>query len=122
MSGLSTRLKALTSTLVTKYGAEVIVSRVTSPTFDVTTQTKSGGTTLTDTVAAVIDEYSSHEIGDTIQYGDKKLTIPSLDFTNLSAPQPDDIIEINSEKYRVISSQGISAGDDFVGYQVQIRK
>lgn len=123
MTALSTKMAKTAQRLVGKYGATVVITRRVAGTFNPTTQTESGGSTITDTVKATIDDYRAYEVnGDTIQYGDKKILIPSLELTNLVQPKPDDIISVNSVNYRVIGSSGLSAGDSMAAYTVQARR
>lgn len=123
MSNLSDRMGKLTAKLAGKYGASAVITRTYPGTFDPSTQAEVSGGCHTDEVSAVIQEFRAHEInGETIRYGDKKILVPKSDLQNLVEPQPDDIIEVNDQKYRIVESRAISAGDKFVGFSIQARK
>lgn len=123
MTGLGPRMSGTISRLSQKYGATATITRRTGGTFDPILQVSTGGSTSSDTLKIVVEEYRSHEVdGDTIRYGDKKLTVPQSDLTNLLSVVPDDTIDVLGTAYRVIDAQGISSGDAIVGYSVQVRK
>lgn len=123
MTALSDRLTVTASRLIRKYGGTATLTRRVAGTFNPATQTETSGSTSTDTVKAVIEDFRAHEIdGDVIRYGDKKILLTKSDLQNLVVPKPDDIISMSGETYRIVEVFGISAGDAFVGYSVQARK
>lgn len=123
MSGMSNRARSLASRLAQKYGAAATLTRQNPGTFNAATQMQSAPTTVVDTLKVVVEDYKAHEVdGESVRYGDKKVMIPVSDLTNLLEPKPGDIIELLATKYRVINVMGISAGDSFAAYSVQVRK
>lgn len=124
MTELSDDFTVFTKEMIDEFGTAIVLKRETGDYVDPATQTFNEGTTTSDSLKAVLDDYKAHQIvdGGNIRYGDKKLIIAQSDLVNLSEPASGDIIEIASVRYKVISAVGMSAGDKYVGYEVQIRK
>jgi len=123
MSSLSLKMTATASRLINKYGAAITITRTIPGTFSAATQTQTTPTTTSDTLKGTIEEYKAHEIdGESIRYGDKKILVPKSDLQNLLEPKPGDIISIDSKTYRVVSHEGLSAGDSFAGFYIQARR
>lgn len=124
MTALSDKFTTLMKTKMDQFGTSVTLRRESGASVDPETQEYVSPTTTSDTMNAVLDDYKAHEVSDggSIRYGDKKLYLAESDLSNLSEPEPGDIILIGSDRWRTISSNGISAGDKYVGFEVQIRK
>lgn len=122
MAGLSPRFQNLTKKLVNKYGTTVTYKRETPGTFDPATQTETGEVETTASLKVVIEDYRAHEVAGPIRYGDKKVIVSDSDINIFTEPQADDIIVLDGTSYRVVHVQGYSAGDDVVGYSLQVRR
>jgi len=117
---LDTRARATADKLIGKFGKSVTLTRVTEGTYDPSTGEMSGGSTTTETVAALVKDYNGIELlSGMVQAGDRKVKVAAL---NVSEPQINDTLTIDSLVYSVLAVKSIWSGEKVAIYELQVRK
>jgi hypothetical protein len=117
---LDIRARATADKLIGKFGKQVTLTRVTEGTYDPNTGELSGGSTTTQTVAALIKDFNGIEIlSGAIQAGDRNVSIAAL---NATEPQIGDAMTIDSLAYNVLAVKSIWSGEKVAIYELQVRK
>lgn len=123
VTSFSERMANLALSLTKRYGTSIKLTRKINGVFDAATQTETGETEVSDTVYAVLEDYTAMELnGETIQYGDKQILFSSSSLVNTLAPEAGDSVTVFGDVYRAISVYARSSGDSFPVYEVQVRK
>jgi hypothetical protein len=117
---LDIRARATADRLIGKFGKQVTLTRVTEGTYDPTTGELSGGSTTTQTVAALVKDFNGIELlSGAIQAGDRKVSIAAL---NAAEPQIGDTITVDSMVYNVLAVKTTWSGEKAAIYELQVRK
>ena len=117
---LDIRARATADKLIAKFGKQVTLTRVTEGNYDPSTGELSGGSTTTQTVAALVKDFNGIEIlSGAIQSGDRKVSIAAL---NAAEPQIGDTMTIDSLVYNVLAVKSIWSGEKVAIYELQVRK
>ena len=113
-----TRTAATTLSLLTKFGADVTVTRVTTGTYDTSTGANTV-TTSTATVKGVVLDYDSGQStisGSMIQAGDKRLLLEAA-----ASPDLNDKFTANSRTYAPVSIGEVNPAGTVVLYDIHVR-
>lgn len=103
-------------------GFQTVTLTTTTPgTYDPATGTTSGGSTSTQSVRAVVEDYKGLALlNGLIQAGDKKITLPAANLT--TAPKPTDTVTVGSLTYAVVGVSTVQPGPAAVIYELQCRR
>jgi len=113
------------NTLITQFGQEVTLRKVSYGAYDPTTGTVASTTNTDYTARCYMSDYNLTEIdNDSVVMGDRKALLPSLDTSGGSLPEPDvgDKIVGFGDTVGVISTQKIYHADTLVCYICQVRE
>jgi len=112
------RLHRDVAQLLSTHGYTVDFSRAQSGgTYDTSTGTMTGGSTLTWSGVGVYINYTDQEInGTSITTDDRKLLLQAKDLTR--APENGDLVD---SELQVISTRTIKSGTTVIGYVCQVR-
>lgn len=113
-----TKTAATALNLLTKFGADVTVTRVTTGTYDPTTGANAV-TTSTSTVKGVVLDYSAGQSmvsGSMLQAGDKRLLLEAA-----AAPDLNDTFTANSKTYAPVSIGEVNPAGTVVLYDLHVR-
>jgi hypothetical protein len=117
---LDIRARATADKLIGKFGKQVTLTRITEGTYNPDTGELSGGSTTTQTVAALVKDFNGIELlSGVIQVGDRKIKISALQVTE---PQIGDTVTIDSLVYNVLAVKSIWSGEKVAIYELQVRK
>jgi hypothetical protein len=101
---------------IENFGRDCTLTRVTEKTYNFTTGENTGGSTSTETIKAVVTDYTQEEIdGTLVLRGDKLYTIAAQDLT---APRLNDMID----GLKIVNINTIQTGDTALLYKCQVRK
>ena len=107
-------------------GQPMVLTRVSSGTYDPVTGLTSGAVTQTWTVYGITKSYRDGIVslpGTTILAGDKKATVAALDSTGAEIiPTPGDTLTIMGVVWRVIAVDTLSPQGEALLHNVQVRK
>ena len=121
-----TDLQAVATNLIGDFGQSVVLTNISAGTHDPVTGAITSQATTTQTVNAVVFEYtlrdSGLQYGDGVQIeqGDKKVLISSADLT--AAPTLKSKVTIAGTVWRVMNIKETSPGGVSVIYELQVRK
>ena len=118
MANLDIAMRAVGKTILGTFGTDVTMRRVLTGEYNTTTGAPIR-TEIDKTVKGRLDEYHNREIGETVQVGDRKLTIAAADLT--FNPSSADEVVINDEIYRVVNVKSTQATDEAAIHEMQIR-
>lgn len=115
---LATSLRSTASRLMSKFGGQVTMRRITLGSYNATTGTVSE--TTTDTVIrGVLQDVSAREVNELVQAGDKKLIIAAADLT--VAPNTADKVLINAATHQIITIATIEQDNLAITYELILR-
>lgn len=116
---LNTSLRKIASTLLGKFGGDVVIRRVTPSAYS--TATGAVTESVTDTaIRGVIEGISLREVNDLIQATDKRLTVAALDLSN-TVPSPTDRIVIDGVVHQIIAVDRIEQDGLPITYELILR-
>ena len=116
--GLATSLRKVSSKLMSKFGGEVTIRRITVGAYDTNTGTASE--TNTDTaVRGLLEDVNIREVSGLIQSGDKRLTIAAADVAN--APLTSDKVLIASIVHQIITVATVEQDNEPITYELTLR-
>jgi len=115
---MATRLHKDVQRLIGTHGYAVSFTRAQSGgSYDTTTGTVTGGSTLTWSGRGVFVNYRDEEVdGASITTDDRKLLLQAVDLDN--EPAPGDVID---DTVQVINVQKLQSGSTVIGYMLQTR-
>ena len=116
--GLATSLRKVSSKLMSKFGGEVTIRRITVGAYDTSTGT-AAETTSDTAVRGVLEDVSVREVNDLIQSGDKRLMIAAADVAN--APITSDKVLIASVVHQVIRVVTVEQDNEPITYELILR-
>lgn len=118
MGLLDAPLRSVAGKLMAKFGTSITVRSVTHATYNVTLG--ASAETIADTaLKGTLEEYRSHEIGDAVKVGDRKLTIAAKDLS--FTPDTEDRVLIGTTIYRVVRVETVQATDQAALFVIQLR-
>ena len=116
-----TGLEAVADELITEFG-QTVTLRVYTHTPVVATPWKTTDTITDESVAAVMEDFSSYEkSSETIREGDKRFLIAANDLT-VTEIKPDDLIIMGGIAWRVVEATLTSPGGTDLIWTLQARK
>jgi len=111
-------LRKVASKLMTRFGGEATIRRVTVGAYNTATGTASE--TIVDTaVRGVLEDVNLREVNDLIQAGDKRLLIAAADVA--SAPTTADEVLIGAITHQVITVRTIEQDNTAITYELILR-
>ena len=117
---LDIKARATAYRLITSFGKQITLTRVTEGTYNPDTGEMAAGSTTVQNVFALIKDYNGIELmSGVVQAGDRKVKIPALGNTE---PQTGDTVTIDSMVYNVIAVKTIWSGEKAAIYELQVRK
>ena len=115
---LSGPLRKVASKVITKFGGEVTIRRITVGAYN--TSTGTAAETTSDTVLrGVLEDVNVREVNDLIQSGDKRLTVAAADVA--AAPQTADRVVISSVSHQVIRVNTVEQDNTAITYELILR-
>ena len=115
---LSGPLRKVASKVITKFGGEVTIRRITVGAYN--TSTGTAAETTSDTVLrGVLEDVSVREVNDLIQSGDKRLTVAAADVT--TAPVTADRVLIGGVTHQVIRVTTIEQDNEPITHELILR-
>ena len=115
---LSGPLRKVASKVITKFGGEVTIRRITVGAYN--TSTGTAAETTSDTVLrGVVEDVNVREVNDLIQSGDKRLTVAAADVA--AAPQTADRVVISSVSHQVIRVNTVEQDSTAITYELILR-
>lgn len=112
-------MQDLSVDLITEFGQDITLTRVTTGTFNPATGAVTGDSETDSTIKALITDFSDFHIeGSAIQRGDKKVLIAG----DITAPTVKDKLTISGTEYMIINVNTISPAGTDVLYKLQVRR
>lgn len=116
------------SKLINKFGTTLTLTTVVQGTYDPTTSSQSGGSTSSQTLKGIVEEYAESirflgdklKTGTTIIDGDKKVTIAAQDVT--TKPNIGDQVYVLSENFTILGVASQQSTEATALYVLHIRK
>lgn len=103
--------------LLQNYGVEYTFTHITPGAYDPATDTDAPGTSTDYTAYCVRDQYSVLEKADSsVEVGDISMIATVANF------DVDDLVEIDSEDYRIVNVEPIKPGPTTLAYILQLRR
>lgn len=115
---LSGPLRKVASKLMTKFGGEVTIRRVTLGAYNTTTGT-AAETTSDTALRGVLEDVSLREVNDLIQAGDKRLIVAAAD--TAAVPTMADRVIIAGRSLQVIEVRTIEQDNEPITYELILR-
>ena len=116
--GLATSLRKVSSKLMSKFGGEVTIRRITVGAYN--TSTGTAAETTSDTVLrGVVEDVSVREVNDLIQSGDKRLTVAAADVATV--PSTADRVLISGVTHQVIRVTTVEQDNEPITYELILR-
>ena len=115
---LSGPLRKVASKLMTKFGGEVTIRRVTLGAYNTTTGT-AAETTSDTAVRGVLEDVNLREVNDLIQAGDKRLIVAAAD--TAAVPTMADRVIIAGRSLQVIEVRTIEQDNQPITYELILR-
>jgi hypothetical protein len=116
---LSGPLRKVASKVITKFGGEVTIRRITVGAYN--TSTGTAAETTSDTVLrGVVEDVNVREVNDLIQSGDKRLTVAAADVAS-GAPITSDKVLIASVVHQVIRVTTVEQDNEPITYELILR-
>ena len=115
---LALPLRKVASKLMTKFGGEVTIRRVTVGAYNATTGT-AAETTADTVVRGVLEDVNVREVNDLIQSGDKRLTIAAADLA--TAPVTADRVLIGGITHQIIRVTTIEQDNTAITHELILR-
>ena len=115
---LSGPLRKVASKVITKFGGEVTIRRITVGAYN--TSTGTAAETTSDTVLrGVLEDVSVREVNDLIQSGDKRLTVAAADVA--AVPSTADRVLIGGVTHQVIRVTTIEQDNEPITHELILR-
>ena len=115
---LSGPLRKVASKLMTKFGGEVTIRRVTLGAYNTTTGT-AAETTSDTALRGVLEDVNLREVNDLIQAGDKRLIVAAAD--TAAVPTMADRVIIAGRSLQVIEVRTIDQDNQPITYELILR-
>ena len=115
---LSGPLRKVASKLMTKFGGEVTIRRVTLGAYNTTTGT-AAETTSDTALRGVLEDVNLREVNDLIQAGDKRLIVAAAD--TAAVPTMADRVIIAGRSLQVIEVRTIEQDNQPITYELILR-
>ena len=115
---LAIPLRKVASKLMTKFGGEVTIRRVTLGAYNTTTGT-AAETTSDTALRGVLEDVSLREVNDLIQAGDKRLIVAAAD--TAAVPTMADRVIIAGRSLQVIEVRTIEQNNQPITYELILR-
>ena len=115
---LSGPLRKVASKLMTKFGGEVTIRRVTLGAYNTTTGT-AAETTSDTALRGALEDVSLREVNDLIQAGDKRLIVAAAD--TAAVPTMADRVIIAGRSLQVIEVRTIEQDNEPITYELILR-
>lgn len=115
---LALPLRKVASKLMTKFGGEVTIRRVTLGAYNTTTGT-AAETTSDTALRGVLEDVSLREVNDLIQAGDKRLIVAAAD--TAAVPTMADRVIIAGRSLQVIEVRTIEQDNEPITYELILR-
>jgi hypothetical protein len=116
--GLATSLRKVSSKLMSKFGGEVTIRRITVGAYN--TSTGTAAETTSDTVLrGVVEDVSVREVNDLIQSGDKRLTVAAADVATV--PSTADRVLISGVTHQVIRVTTVEQDNEPITHELILR-
>ena len=115
---LAIPLRKVASKLMTKFGGEVTIRRVTLGAYNTTTGT-AAETTSDTALRGVLEDVSLREVNDLIQAGDKRLIVAAAD--TAAVPTMADRVIIAGRSLQVIEVRTIEQDNEPITYELILR-
>jgi hypothetical protein len=115
---LSGPLRKVASKVITKFGGEVTIRRITVGAYN--TSTGTAAETTSDTVLrGVVEDVNVREVNDLIQSGDKRLTIAAADVA--ATPSTADRVLIGGITHQIIRVTTIEQDNEPITHELILR-
>ena len=116
--GLATSLRKVSSKLMSKFGGEVTIRRITVGAYN--TSTGTAAETTSDTVLrGVVEDVNVREVNDLIQSGDKRLTVAAADVATV--PNTADRVLISGVTHQVIRVTTVEQDNEPITHELILR-
>ena len=115
---LALPLRKVASKLMTKFGGEVTIRRVTLGAYNTTTGT-AAETTSDTALRGVLEDVNLREVNDLIQAGDKRLIVAAAD--TAAVPTMADRVIIAGRSLQVIEVRTIEQDNEPITYELILR-
>ena len=115
---LAIPLRKVASKLMTKFGGEATIRRVTLGAYNTTTGT-AAETTSDTALRGVLEDVSLREVNDLIQAGDKRLIVAAAD--TAAVPTMADRVIIAGRSLQVIEVRTIEQDNEPITYELILR-
>lgn len=116
---LSSSLRKTASKLMTRFGGDVTISRVTVGAYNATTGAVTPSTT-SSTVKGVLEDVREREVNDLIRSSDKKLTIAAADLSY--EPAISDQITVQSRIMQIVQVNRIEQDNTAIVFEIFLRE
>ena len=116
---LSKALQKVSSRIVGKFGADVVVRYLTKGIYDPNTGSMGNASTQDVTVSGVLDNVDLQNVNELIQAGDKLLILAAKDLP--SAPTPTDAVLIRGILHQIIQVTTTEPQQEDVTYELVVR-
>ena len=115
---LSGPLRKVASKVITKFGGEVTIRRITVGAYN--TSTGTAAETIVDTVLrGVVEDVNVREVNDLIQSGDKRLTVAAADVA--AVPSTADRVLIGGVTHQVIRVTTVEQDNTAITHELILR-
>jgi hypothetical protein len=115
---LSGPLRKVASKVITKFGGEVTIRRITVGAYN--TSTGTAAETTSDTVLrGVVEDVNVREVNDLIQSGDKRLTVAAADVA--AVPSTADRVLIGGVTHQIIRVTTIEQDNTAITHELILR-
>ena len=105
--------------MITDFGRDVVLRRVTSGTYNPTTGTTTGDATADETIRVVFTDYDKQTIdAGLVERGDKNILLFA---EGVAEPKTTDIIVDGSVQYKIITVSVVKPGNTAILYKIQGR-
>jgi hypothetical protein len=119
-------MQTLATELIAEFGGSVTFTHKTAGTHNATTGAITGQSTSTQVVKAAVFDYTMKESGkqaidgETIQAGDKKMLVSSVDLT--TAPALTSTVYASGQLWRIVNIKELNPAGTSLIYELQLRR
>jgi hypothetical protein len=116
--GLATSLRKVSSKLMSKFGGEVTIRRITVGAYNTSTGT-AAETTVDTVLRGVLEDVNVREVNDLIQSGDKRLTVAAADVA--AVPSTADRVLIGGVTHQIIRVTTVEQDNEPITHDLILR-
>lgn len=111
--------QSMAASFIWRHGRSMTITRVVEGTYNAATGSRATTESTTELMGIIMD-YRTHDIGELVQSGDRRITIQASDVTN--APEPGDKVTVGTDVWSVMAVKRRESAGISMTYEMQVRQ